>query len=168
MSLDELWRQLRAWVVAEASLVGCAHSLRGSDGGSGGAHDDEQQAAELQMAGGILRGHAYALEAVVEVAGERLLRLRNPWGYGEWHGAWSDHAAEWTAELQRQLKYAFAEDGQFWMRLADFAAQFNTLYVARCLRGGVPSLPPPPTTTCLLYTSPSPRDRTRSRMPSSA
>ena len=27
---------------------------------------------------------------------------------------------------------------------------------------------PPPQTTCLLYTSPSPRDRTRSRMPSSA
>ena len=27
---------------------------------------------------------------------------------------------------------------------------------------------PPPNITCLLYTSPSPRDRTRSRMPSSA
>ena len=28
--------------------------------------------------------------------------------------------------------------------------------------------PPAPTTTCLLYTSPSPRDRQKSRMPSSA
>ena len=28
--------------------------------------------------------------------------------------------------------------------------------------------PPPPPRPCLLYTSPSPRDRTRSRMPSSA
>ena len=33
---------------------------------------------------------------------------------------------------------------------------------------GVPKNPANPWYTCLLYTSPSPRDRTRSRMPSSA
>ena len=32
----------------------------------------------------------------------------------------------------------------------------------------VPKIPQDPNTPCLLYTSPSPRDRTRSRMPSSA
>ena len=36
------------------------------------------------------------------------------------------------------------------------------------LRNGVRQKPTPPNTPCLLYTSPSPRDRTRSRMPSSA
>ena len=34
--------------------------------------------------------------------------------------------------------------------------------------GGSATTATAPTTTCLLYTSPSPRDRTRSRMPSSA
>ena len=40
----------------------------------------------------------------------------------------------------------------------------------RGLEGSVPYTPATPNTpnTCLLYTSPSPRDRTRSRMPSSA
>ena len=32
----------------------------------------------------------------------------------------------------------------------------------------MPRVPEPPNMSCLLYTSPSPRDRTRSRMPSSA
>ena len=34
--------------------------------------------------------------------------------------------------------------------------------------GQYQKMPSPPYTPCLLYTSPSPRDRTRSRMPSSA
>ena len=40
---------------------------------------------------------------------------------------------------------------------------FNALTGARLTMGNWPG-----TTVCLLYTSPSPRDRTRSRMPSSA
>ena len=39
--------------------------------------------------------------------------------------------------------------------------------MSAAIAGGVTSLACPPD-TCLLYTSPSPRDRTRSRMPSSA
>ena len=34
--------------------------------------------------------------------------------------------------------------------------------------GAMPAAPPPPPLSCLLYTSPSPRDRQKSRMPSSA
>ena len=36
------------------------------------------------------------------------------------------------------------------------------------IAGNAPAAPKPQTHPCLLYTSPSPRDRTRSRMPSSA
>ena len=43
------------------------------------------------------------------------------------------------------------------------AGQFFTYYAAECLR-----LTGENADSCLLYTSPSPRDRTRSRMPSSA
>jgi hypothetical protein len=69
-------------------------------------------------ASGILQGHAYGVEALREIAGRRLLRLRNPWGRGEWSGAWSDGSAEWTEELQTILDYDFADDGTFWMEVA--------------------------------------------------
>ncbi len=53
---------------------------------------------------GVISGHAYSLISVkeFEVNGEtiRLLVLRNPWGEGEWTGAWSDKAPEWTPELR--------------------------------------------------------------------
>lgn len=44
--------------------------------------------------------------------------LRNPWGEGEWKGAWSDGAKEWTPEwlkLLPQLHHTFGDDGQFIM-----------------------------------------------------
>jgi len=43
---------------------------------------------------GIISGHAYSLIAVFEfqiASGRiRLVKLRNPWGKGEWKGDWSD------------------------------------------------------------------------------
>ena len=39
---------------------------------------------------GILQRHAYSLLDFKEVAGYRLVRIRNPWGHGEWTGPWSD------------------------------------------------------------------------------
>lgn len=30
---------------------------------------------------------------------ERLVKLRNPWGKGEWRGDWSDDSYKWTARL---------------------------------------------------------------------
>jgi hypothetical protein len=39
---------------------------------------------------GIMQKHAYSVVDVKEVAGYRLVRIRNPWGKGEWRKAWSD------------------------------------------------------------------------------
>lgn len=38
---------------------------------------------------GIIDRHAYSIQNAVEIDGKRLLRLKNPWGMGEWKGAWS-------------------------------------------------------------------------------
>jgi hypothetical protein len=38
---------------------------------------------------GIYEGHAYSILRAVEIDGQRLLLLRNPWGEGEWTGPWS-------------------------------------------------------------------------------
>jgi len=52
---------------------------------------------------GIMSGHAYSLNDVFEILNEekegerkthRLLRIRNPWGRGEWKGKWSDESEE--------------------------------------------------------------------------
>lgn len=55
---------------------------------------------------GLAGSHAYSLLGVYEVVNdgewrraskyskgkkERLVKLRNPWGKGEWNGDWSDH-----------------------------------------------------------------------------
>jgi Calpain family cysteine protease len=33
----------------------------------------------------------------------KLLKLRNPWGCGEWNGDWSDNSNKWTDEFKQQL-----------------------------------------------------------------
>jgi hypothetical protein len=38
---------------------------------------------------GIIESHAYSVMRAVEIDGERLVLLKNPWGKGEWTGAWS-------------------------------------------------------------------------------
>lgn len=38
---------------------------------------------------GIQENHAYSIMRAVEMDGERLLLLKNPWGKGEWTGPWS-------------------------------------------------------------------------------
>jgi len=52
---------------------------------------------------GIMSGHAYSLNDCFELPDEereeerkshRLLRIRNPWGRGEWMGKWSDDSDE--------------------------------------------------------------------------
>ena len=53
--------------------------------------------------------------------------------------------------------------GQRGLNIMDFCKAFNAK-----TQNEEQGTPLPTTITCLLYTSPSPRDRTRSRMPSSA
>lgn len=54
---------------------------------------------------GVISGHAYSLISIHEVKSEgqtvRLLRLRNPWGSGEWQGDWSDKSQLWTPTLKK-------------------------------------------------------------------
>ena len=46
---------------------------------------------------GVFSYHAYSLISAHEVRnGVKLLKLRNPWGKGEWTGAWSDKWTGWT------------------------------------------------------------------------
>ncbi|KAI9738825.1 MAG: hypothetical protein M1834_008332 [Cirrosporium novae-zelandiae] len=76
---------------------------------------------------GIHEMHTYSIIEAKEVKGERLLKLRNPWGRGEWKGKWSDGSEEWTAEWIQILNHKFGDDGVFWISYSDFLRQFQLL-----------------------------------------
>jgi hypothetical protein len=85
-------------------------------------------------AGGLVPGHAYTLLSAAKMnSGDRLLRIRNPWGSFEWDGDWSDADARWTddakAEIAAATGLAVSEvivenDGTFWMPYEAFVTNF--------------------------------------------
>ncbi|XP_065115687.1 calpain-2 catalytic subunit-like [Paramisgurnus dabryanus] len=83
----------------------------------------------------LVKGHAYSVTGAEEVHYLRrpvqLLRLRNPWGFKEWTGAWSDNSNEWKnvrPDEKAKLNYS-AEDGEFWMEYSDFVRHFTRLEI---------------------------------------
>lgn len=44
-----------------------------------------------------------------------LIKLRNPWGEGEWTGKWSDNDPEWTDALIKATEKVDRDDGIFFM-----------------------------------------------------
>ena len=74
----------------------------------------------------IVRMHAYSIMEAREVKGHRLLKVRNPWGMGEWRGAWSDGSEQWTPEWMELLNHRFGDDGQFWISYADLLREYSS------------------------------------------
>ena len=72
--------------------------------------------------------HAYTLLNVIELHGNRLLYLRNPWGRKEWSGRWSHVSSEWTAELKTAVNYAY-QPGAFWISFEDFIQYYESVTV---------------------------------------
>ncbi|KAF6836715.1 Calpain-9 [Colletotrichum plurivorum] len=109
--------------VNEEFLFGCSTGLL--DGGYG-----ERD--------GISEGHAYVImEARTLKSGERLIKLRNPWGKirkGLWEGAWSDGSKEWTTEVQEELGHHFGNDSVFWINYEDFLSKYQHIDRTRLFR----------------------------------
>jgi len=78
---------------------------------------------------GIVAGHAYSLISFHDVLDGgnpvSLIKLRNPWGRGEWMGDWSDKSQKWTPELKAQLNVKDANDGLFFMNISDYKEIFR-------------------------------------------
>ena len=78
---------------------------------------------------GLVPGHAYTVLEVKEVmtsnGKQKLVHLRNPWGNGEWSGAWSDGSKKWTEDLKKLCNnHEDKDDGSFWMSFEDFFKYF--------------------------------------------
>ena len=91
---------------------------------------DRWQGSDLASAYGarenIIRMHAYSIMEAREVRGNRLLKVRNPWGEGEWRGAWSDGSEQWTPEWMELLNHRFGDDGQFWISYEDLLREYSS------------------------------------------
>lgn len=79
---------------------------------------------------GLVTNHAYTLIGAKDfkLNGERtrLVKIRNPWGYKEWNGKWSDKSDVWTPELKEIVEYCDADDGSFYMSFEDFINLFSS------------------------------------------
>uniref|UniRef100_A0A8C4F9Q0 Calpain-3 n=1 Tax=Dicentrarchus labrax TaxID=13489 RepID=A0A8C4F9Q0_DICLA len=82
---------------------------------------------------GLVKGHAYSIIGLAEVAKNtkiRLIRLRNPWGWVLWKGPWSVNSNEWSTISiadKENLKKQTIEASEFWMSFDDFKKNFTKL-----------------------------------------
>ncbi len=66
---------------------------------------------------------------LIEINGETIVKLRNPWGENEWEGDWSFYSPKWTPQLRYQYNYVNdPRDGTFfigWNSFITFFGDFN-------------------------------------------
>ncbi|KAM4693244.1 calpain-8-like [Discoglossus pictus] len=91
----------------------------------------------------IIKGHAYSLVGAEEVSygdgKEQLIRVRNPWGYTEWNGPWSDNSPEWDnvdpivkADLNKTC-----DDGEAWMPFSNFVQEYYRVEICHVSLGSM-------------------------------
>jgi hypothetical protein len=104
---DKFWRE-ELMNVNKTFLFGC--------GQMGGIYGERR---------GIQEKHAYSIMEAREIDGQRLLKLRNPWGRTEWTGRWSDGSEEWTPDWMHKLNHKFGDDGVFWISYKDLLRHYQ-------------------------------------------
>ena len=109
------------------------------------AGSTEKAGREILSSIGLVGSHAYALLGAYEVFVEgfnkarlatesdsrkdlrfrKIVKLRNPWGKGEWKGDWSYNSHLWSDSLKTTLKLNSSEDGLFFMDFTDLKKYFS-------------------------------------------
>jgi hypothetical protein len=91
---------------------------------------------------GLYETHAYSVLESSEIpylgcSSERLLKIRNPHGTGEWKRRWGDSSICWTVNSQAGalLKHEAADDGVFHMNLDDFIEHVSTVSICNLSTG---------------------------------
>ena len=84
---------------------------------------------------GLSPGHAYTVLGVMEIDTgkgiEKVVRLRNPYGNGEFNGDWSDYSKKWTPELKKKYNLVQKDDGDFYMGFDDFLNYYITMGICK-------------------------------------
>ena len=89
---------------------------------------------------GLEDQHAYSLISAHQLdtpQGElRLVKIRNPWGYKEWNGDWSDSSPKWTPELKEKVNFEKKDDGIFFISFKDYLDFFYNTSICKYMTGG--------------------------------
>ncbi|XP_052077597.1 calpain-15-like [Mytilus californianus] len=84
---------------------------------------------------GLITSHAYSLLDVYDMdTGEKLLKIRNPWGSESWKGDWSDSSSKWQKvkpEVKKKLKPDGNKHGTFWMEFKEFRKYFGSVEICK-------------------------------------
>ncbi|XP_029448881.1 calpain-13-like isoform X2 [Rhinatrema bivittatum] len=115
----ELWEIVH--VAKLSALIGCAVG--------------QQMYVNNKLKNGLVSGHAYTVTDTAKVhymnRSELLIRVWNPWGCGEWKGAWSDSSEEWNyidPNVKKEL-HQLNNNGEFWMSWQDFIREFSSIVI---------------------------------------
>lgn len=148
---DEIWQMLTRYT-AWKSLLGCSIQ----------SPPNEKKKIEAEAGQGLHMGHAYSFLQLGEIQiadpkrpgqtkGLRLVKLRNPWGRGEWEGAFADSSPErkqYDAEFVRVFNTSVRSqeraeinetDGTFFMPFDDWLKHFTSLFIAINFPNSIPS-----------------------------
>ena len=88
---------------------------------------------------GLVQSHAYTLISAKKWIERNiyLLKLRNPWGEGEWNGKWSDYSSCWTEEYKKYFNFKRSNDGVFWIDISDYVQNFDATYICYIMYGAI-------------------------------
>jgi len=85
---------------------------------------------EARKKTGLIPRHAFSVLHAKEYKGVRLVKIRNPWGSGEWTGKFSDNDTEsWTKDFKDYFGFKKSNDGIFFMEFSEVEKYFSTLYI---------------------------------------
>lgn len=100
-----------------------------------GGKDELTETGAERGGGGVVDGHAYSLNTVVDCARFRLCQVRNPWGDFEWRGDFSDASRMWlkypevAAACKFDPHHVDEHDGTFWILYDDLLSTFESVTV---------------------------------------
>lgn len=85
---------------------------------------------------GLITGHSFTLvttlEREVNERKVRLLKVRNPWGFKEFSGRYSETSKEWDEETKEKFGDVLVkEDGIFWIELSDYLRFFDETEICK-------------------------------------
>lgn len=115
-----------------AKLLSCRDMkfLMGASCGGGNMKADDAQFVQM----GLRSRHAYSILDVQDVEGNKLVRLRNPWGRFSWKGDWSDGSLTWqmiSPAAKEQLMAVGDQQGIFWMSFHDLLLYYDSVDVCK-------------------------------------
>ena len=91
---------------------------------------------------GLIVNHAYTLISAKQKDYEnnykksiKLVKLRNPWGYKEWIGKFSDNSELWTDDLKEYFSGVSKDDGTFYMAIDDYHRFFSNTQICHIVYG---------------------------------